>query len=257
MRAFSKVNPSSACWLGFTGSGSGNCCVTQIHGSTTPQPASDQHHITNHSDNLDVSVFKMDRSLTVQPTTALITTTNDPNLNPENDATTARARAKTLPLPAGYSKHLKTPGSISVSEAPVLLRPLPCAYQGSSPRKYQFGTQQVDSDIGATPVSPTVLAFHTREFPALATGRVEKSKQSSPFPPSDSPTIPTLGHCAQSCKDDIHPPQEMVCEPSFNMDNPFTGPEGPGPMVSQLSPRSIVEGKLKKSRQHCQCYCEN
>jgi hypothetical protein len=259
MWAFSAVNPSSACWLGFTGSGSGSgdCCVTQIHGSTTPQPTSDKHHITNHLDNLDVSVLKMDRSLTVQPTAALITTTNDPHLNTENDATTARARAKTLPLPTDYSKYPKAPGRISVSDAPVLLRPLPSAYQGSSPRKYQFGTQQVDGDVGATPISPTVLAFHTREFPALATGRVEKSKQSSPLPPSDSPTIPTLGRCAQSCKEDIQPPQQMVFEPSVNMSNPFTGPGGPGPMVSQLSPRSIVEGKLKKSRQHCRCYCVN
>jgi hypothetical protein len=245
------VNPSSACWLGFTGSGRGDCCATQVHGSTTPQPTSDNHHIANPLDNLDVSVLKMDRPLTVQPTTALITTTNDPRLNPENDATTARARAKTLPLPTGHSKHPKAPGRISVSDAPALLRPLPSAYQGSSPRKYQFGTQQVDSDIGATPISPAVLAFHAREFPALATGRVEESKQSSPFPPSDSPTIPTLGRCAQSCKDDYQPPQKMVFEPSVDMNNPFTGPGGPGPMVSPPSPRSIVEGKLKKPRQHC------
>jgi hypothetical protein len=248
MWGFSTVNPSSACWLGFTGSGSG---ATQIHGSTTPQPTSDKHHITNTLDNLDVSVLKMDEPLTVQPTTALIPVTNDPRLNPEDDATTARARAKTLPLPTGHSKYPKAPGRIAVSDALALLRPLPGAYQGSSPRKYQFGTQQVDSDIGATPISPAVLAFHAREFPALATGCVEEPKQSSPFPPSDSPTIPTLGRCAQSCKDGIQPPQKMVFEPSVDMNNPFTGPEGPGPMFSQLSPRSIAEGKLKNSRQHC------
>jgi hypothetical protein len=207
------------------------------------------HHITNILANLDISVLKMDTPLTVQPS-ALIPTTNDPRMSPENDVTTARARAKTLPLPTGHSKYSKAPGRISVSDALALLRPLPNAYQGSSPRKYQFGTQQVDSDIGAIPISPAVLAFHAREFPALATGCVGKSKQSSPCQPSDSPTISTLGRCAPSCEDDIQPPPKMVFEPSVNMNNPFTGPGGPGPMVSQLPPRPIAEGKFKNPRQH-------
>jgi hypothetical protein len=182
----------------------------------------------------------------MQLAAALSNPTNGSILNPETNVTTARARAKQLPLPIGYRELPEASGRSLATGILVLSRHLPSAYQGSSPRKYQF-SQKVDSDIGAAPSSPTVLAFHTKQFPTLATEPVRGSKQSSSFPSAPPSVVPTLGRYTQLHRDNVWPPQQIVSQSPFNMEEIVNKPDCQEPDTSQSSPHWVLDGKLQES----------
>ena len=184
----------------------------------------------------------------MQPTIALSDPVDDPSLSPENDVTPATARVKQLPLPTGYSQHPGVAGKTLADSIPLLWRKLSTAYEGSSPHKYHFSTHKVGGDIGAAPISPTVLAFHTKQFPALATSPVWKSKQSSSSPSTPPSAISTLDHCTQSHRDNVWQPHEIVYQPSVKMNENVKKPEDSEPSTSQWPPDLVFDGKTPESQ---------
>jgi hypothetical protein len=151
-----------------------------------------------------------------------------------NAGTSAKTQQMELAPPNGYSRDQKA--SDGAFNPTILLPALPNTYQVSSPHKYKLN--QARSDIGAAPVSPIVLAFHSKQFPTAATERVGKSKQSSTIPSVPTSDIYTLSHFTQVSQS---LPQQTMHTETANM-NKFVAMEEQEGLLGPLPPHAPIQG---------------